>query len=122
MRVSYPEVPAQITIIPPRSHTKFDVGIVSSPGGSDTIRGLVFSPAASQIAFPNAFAPASHSAHSGASHRGGTPQWLKSFRLIDPTAPSDRQYSAFSAEPTTAIARPPALATSWIASDPRPPP
>src|SRR5207247_9266141 len=85
------------------------------------MRGLVFSPTASQIAFPNAFAPSSHSFHPGASHLGATPQWLKSFRLLGPTAPSDRQYSAFSGAPTTATARPPAWVTRWIASDPNPP-
>src|ERR1700675_95110 len=85
------------------------------------MRGLVLSPAASQIAFPKAFAPSSQSFHAGASHLGGTPQWVKSFRLMAPTAPSDRQYSAFSGEPTTATARPPAWTTSWIARDPSPP-
>ena len=74
-------MPAQITIMPPRSQTKFDVGIVSWPGCSKTIRGLAFSPSASQIALPNAFAPSNQPFHSGESHAGGTPQWSNSFRL-----------------------------------------
>src|SRR5438128_251481 len=62
-----------MTIIPPRSHTKFDVGIVSCPGWSNTIRGLAFSPSASQKALPNALAPSSQPFQSGESHAAGTP-------------------------------------------------
>ena len=50
--------------MPPRSATKIDVGIVSWPGCSKTIRGLTFSPSTSQIALPNAFAPPNQSFHS----------------------------------------------------------
>src|SRR6059036_2636091 len=110
-----------MTIIPPRSHTKLDVGIVAWPGCSKTIRGLVRSPKTSQIALPKAFAPSNHVFHSGESHAGGTPQWSKPFRLTYPTAPSFAQYSPLSSELTTATARPPALATSWMASEPSPP-
>ena len=114
-------MPAQITIIPPRSQTKFDVGIVSCPGCSKTIRGLAFSPTASQIALPNAFAPSNQAFQSGESHAGGTPQCENPVRSTVPTAPSSMQCSAFSFEDTTATARPPASDTSWIASDPSPP-
>src|SRR5712691_1816292 len=119
--VSYPEVPAQMTTMPPRSQTKFDVGIVSCPGCSNTIRGLFFSPTASQTAFPNSFAPANQSFLSGESQAGGTPQCVKCVRLTYPTAPSDTQYSPFASDDTTATARPPACLTSWIAREPRPP-
>src|SRR6478609_1477232 len=107
--------------MPPRSQTKFDVGIVSWPGWSNTTRGLLFSPSASQNAFPNAFAPSSQPFQSGESHAGGTPQWSKAVRLMNPTAPSRLAYSPFSSVETTATARPPAFVTSWTASDPRPP-
>src|SRR5262245_11254435 len=107
--------------MPPRSHTKFDVGIVSWPGWSNTIRGLALSPSASQNALPNAFAPSSQPFQSGESHAGGTPQWSKFLRLMEPTAPSCFAYSPFSSVDTTATARPPAFVTSWTASDPSPP-
>ena len=49
--------------------------------------GLLRSPTTSQTALPNAFAPANHVFHSGASHRGGTPQWSNAVRSMNPTAP-----------------------------------
>src|SRR2546430_3840344 len=107
--------------MPPRSQTKIDVGMVSSPGWSKTMRGLVRSPSTSQMALPNAFAPSNHAFQSGESHLGGTPQWEKSLRLTNPTAPSDVAYSPFSGEDTTATARPPAWVTSCTASEPSPP-
>src|SRR5262245_34919074 len=110
-----------MTTMPPRSHTKIEVGIVSSPGWSKTIFGLVRSPSTSQIALPNPFAPSNHPFQSGESHLGGTPQCVKSLRLTYPTAPSDFVYSPFSGEDTTATARPPAFFTSCTASEPRPP-
>src|SRR3954454_22517153 len=85
------------------------------------MRGLAFSPSASQNALPNAFAPSSQPFQSGESHAGGTPQWSKFLRLMKPTAPSCFAYSPFSSVDTTATARPPALVTSCTASDPRPP-
>ena len=75
-------MPAQITIMPPRSQTKFDVGIVSCAGCSNTICGLFRSPSTSQIALPNAFAPSNHAFHSGESHAGGTPQCVNPLRLM----------------------------------------
>ena len=74
-------MPAQITTMPPRSATKIEVGIVSWPGCSKTMRGLTFSPSASQIALPKSFAPPNQSFHSAESHAGGTPQCAKSLRL-----------------------------------------
>ena len=107
--------------MPPRSHTKIDVGMVSWAGCSKTMRGLRRSPRTSQTALPKALAPSNQSFHSGESHRGGTPQWLKSLRSTYPTAPRRLQYSPFSSEETTATALPPASVTSWMASEPRPP-
>jgi hypothetical protein len=73
------------------------------------------------MALPNAFAPSNHPFHSGLLECGGMPQWSKSFRLMYPTAPSRVANSPFSSLLTTAIGRPPAFATSWTASEPRPP-
>src|SRR6185369_6290001 len=101
--------------MPPRSQTKFDVGIVSWPGWSNTIRGFDFSPSASQNALPNALAPSSQPFQSGESQAGGTPQWSKPFRFTNPTAPIVLAYSPFSSEETTATARPPALVTNCTA-------
>ena len=49
-----------MTTMPPVSHMKIEVGIVVSPGCSNTIAGFRFSPSASQNALPNARAPFSH--------------------------------------------------------------
>jgi hypothetical protein len=46
-----------MTIMPPVAQTNSDVGSVASPGCSKTMRGLVFSPSASQMALPKARAP-----------------------------------------------------------------
>src|SRR2546423_2631524 len=110
-----------MTTMPPRSQTKTEVGMVSSPGWSNTMRGLVRSPRASQMALPKAFAPSNQAFQSGESHFGGTPQCEKSFRFTYPTAPSDVAYSPFSAEDTTATSRPPAFVTSCTAREPSPP-
>src|SRR5919198_1757363 len=107
--------------MPPRSHTKIEVGIVSCPGCSNTMFGLRRSPNTSQIALPNAFAPSNHVFHSGASHLGGTPQWSNPVRSMKPTAPSSFAYSPLSALLTTATAFAPASVTSCTASEPSPP-
>src|SRR3954462_2892958 len=101
---------------------KIEVGIVSSPGCSNTIAGLFRSPACSQIAFPNAFAPENHFAHASESSQcGGLPQRSYYVLLMYPTAPRFFVYSPFSSEETTVTAFAPAAATSWVASDQRPP-
>src|ERR687888_1877158 len=108
--------------MPPVSETKIAVGMVSSPGCSNTIRGLRFSPTASHSAFPNALAPSNHSAYPLVSVQwGGMPQWEKPFRLMVPAAPSFMQNSALSSEDTTATALPPISRTIWMAMLPRPP-
>src|SRR5712691_11528185 len=118
----YPVVPAQITTMPPVSHMKIAVGMVSSPGCSNTIRGERFSPAASQKALPNAFAPSNHVPKASVSVQcGSMPQWSNPLRSIVPTAPSLRQKSALSADDTTATAFAPWDAATWIAMEPRPP-
>ena len=69
-------VPAQITTMPPVSQTKMLVGMVASPGCSNTMLGLRRSPSTSQIALPKARAPPVHSFCPGSSVQwGGTPQW-----------------------------------------------
>src|SRR3989304_9413106 len=98
--VSKPLVPAQMTTMPPRSHTKMEVGIVSCPGWSNTMFGLRFSPSTSQMALPKDFAPSNHVFQSGESHAGGTPQCGKALRLLKPTAPSAFAYSPLSGELT----------------------
>src|SRR5438034_3875356 len=110
-----------MTTMPPRSHTNTEVGMVSWPGWSNTMRGLRRSPSASHTALPNPFAPSNHCFQSGESHFGGTPQCVKSVRLTKPTAPSDFANSPLRAEDTTATARPPAFVTSWTAMEPSPP-
>src|SRR6266550_3185514 len=108
--------------MPPESHTKMDVGTVSSPGCSNTMAGLRRSPAASQRALPKAFAPFDHVAYASVSVQcGGMPQWSKLLRLIVPTAPSLRQNSALSSEEITATALPPNAVAIWMAMDPSPP-
>src|SRR5262245_11816656 len=107
--------------MPPRSHTKMHVGIVSCPGCSNTMFGLRRSPTTPQIALPNAFAPSNHVFHSGASHAGGTPQCPNAVRSMYPTAPRSLAYSPLSALLTTATALAPASETSCTASDPSPP-
>ena len=65
--------------MPPLSQTKIDVGMVSSPGCSKTIRGLRRSPSTSQSALPNARAPAVHVANAASSRQSGmTPQCANS--------------------------------------------
>src|SRR4030066_1184659 len=110
-----------MTTMPPRSHTKMEVGIVSCPGWSNTMFGLRFSPSTSQMALPKDFAPSNHVFHSGESHAGGTPQWSNAVRSMHPPAPRLFAYSPFSSEETTATALAPASATSCTASDPSPP-
>src|SRR4029453_18646131 len=119
--VSDPVVPAQITTMPPRSHTKIEVGIVSCPGCSNTRLGLGRFPTPSQIAFPNAFPPSNHVFHSGESHVGGVPQWSNAVLSMNPIAPCSTANAPFSADDTTAPPLAPASITSWTASDPRPP-
>src|SRR3989304_1262773 len=82
--VSKPLVPAQMTTMPPRSHTKMEVGIVSCPGWSNTMFGLRFSPSTSQMALPKDFAPSNHVFHSGGSHAGGPPPGVESPPVDDP--------------------------------------
>src|SRR5688572_2556426 len=114
-----------MTIIPPVSHTNPDVGSVLSPGCSNTIVGLFFSPSASQNAAPNARAPLSHIPYSMSSlQRGSLPQWLNLRRSITPTAPSFLQYSILSSPDTTATGRPPAaraICSAIVPSPPAPP-
>src|SRR4029450_7412760 len=107
--------------MPPRSHTKIEVGIVSCPGCSNTRLGLVRSPTTSQIAFPNPLAPSNHVLHSGQSHAGGVPQRASELLSMTPIAPCSTANAPFSADDTTATALAPASVTSWTASDPRPP-
>ena len=74
-------MPAQITTMPPRSQTKIDVGMVSSPGWSNTIRGLILLAERIPDALPNAFAPSNHPFQSGESHCGRDAPVVKSLRL-----------------------------------------
>ena len=78
--------------------------MVSSPGCSKTMLGLRRSPRISQIFLPKALALFVHVFCPSVSVQcGGTPQWLNSYRLIQPTAPSFLQYSPRSSLETTAI-------------------
>ncbi len=115
-------VPAQITIIPPVAQRKPEVGKVASPGCSNTMRGLVRSPSASQTALPKARAPLAHSPYALASLVSGIgPQCLKSLRLMTPAAPCLTQNSRLASSDTTATARPPWARVMSSAMLPRPP-
>src|SRR5262245_559051 len=101
---------------------KHDVGSVVSPGCSNTIVGLRFSPSASQYAEPNARAPLSQRLYSTSSdHRGSLPQCSNVRRSITPTAPSLLQNSFLLSPDTTATGRAPAARAIWIAIEPSPP-
>jgi hypothetical protein len=68
-------VPAHTTTMPPVSHTNTEVGMVDSPGCSNTIAGLLRSPITSHSALPNARALASHASYAFWSRQsGGRPQ------------------------------------------------
>src|ERR1043165_2789832 len=111
-----------MTTMPPVSTMKHDVGMVVSPGCSNTIDGFFFSPSASQNAAPNARAPLSHSPYSRSSdQRGSLPQCSNLRRSITPTAPSFLQNSFFESPETTATGSAPAARAIWIAIEPSPP-
>src|SRR5438093_1391073 len=101
---------------------KIDVGIVSSPGCSKTMRGLRRSPRTSQNFAPKARAPCDHFANASLSVQWGSiPQCSNSFRLMHPFAPSFRQKSNLSSLDTTATGVAPKSFAIWIAMDPSPP-
>src|SRR6202140_8076 len=111
-----------MTTMPPLSQTKMDVGIVSSPGCSKTIRGFRRSPSTSQIAVPNARAPAVQVANAAASRQSGiTPQWENSLLSMKPRAPRSMQYCPRSGPDVTATGIAPLAFAIWIACEPRPP-
>gem|GEM_PF-4118267 len=116
-------VPAHVTTMPPVSQTNRDVGSVSSPGCSRTMRGLLLRPAISQMARPNlraSFAQA-EKACSVLISWVSAPQCEKCLRLMYPSAPRATQSRPRSSLLTTAMGMPPPSRTSWIASTPSPP-
>src|SRR6056297_1008022 len=116
-----PVVPAQITTMPPRLHTKVETGKVASPGCSNTMSTFTPLPVVSQIALPNLRTSANHSLYSGVPTLGHWPQHLNSLRLITPLAPRLITKSRLLSSEITAMALAPAAFASWIANEPRPP-